>query len=121
MRILGDAQKARGQATTDQSSRHPETSDRHMTTPLVTVCIPTFNGALHLRECLSSVCLQTYGNTEILVVDDCSSDATAEIVLEFAKRDTRVRFMRNQETLGLMGNWQRCIEIAQGEFIKFAF
>src|SRR2546423_15678826 len=92
-----------------------------MPTPLVTVCIPTFNGALHFAECLDSVCRQTYRNIEILVVDDCSSDLTADIALDFSTRDPRLRFVRNQSTLGLMGNWQRCIELAQGEYIKFAF
>jgi glycosyltransferase involved in cell wall biosynthesis len=95
-------------------------NDGHMAS-LVTVCIPAYNGAMHLAECLDSVCQQTYDNIDILVVDDSSSDHTPDIVVDYEKRDSRVRFVRNQSNLGLVGNWHRCIELARGEYIKFAF
>ena len=92
-----------------------------MSKPLVTVCIPTYNGAAHLSECLESVCLQTYREVEILVVDDCSTDQTAHIISEYQKRDRRLRFVRNARNLGLTGNWERCAQLAKGDYIKFAF
>src|SRR2546428_2901842 len=92
-----------------------------MTMPSVTVCIPTYNGAVHLAACLNSVSSQTYRDLEILVVDDCSSDRTPDIVAEYRKQDGRVCFTRNERNLGLVGNWERCIALAGGEYIKFAF
>jgi glycosyltransferase involved in cell wall biosynthesis len=52
-------------------------------TPFVSVCIPTYNGARHIRECIESALSQTYGDVEILVVDDLSADDTVSIVNEY--------------------------------------
>jgi glycosyltransferase involved in cell wall biosynthesis len=90
-------------------------------TPLVSVCIPTYNGQAYLRECLESVLAQTFPDFEILVVDDHSRDDTLAILGEYAKRDPRIRIARNPKNLGLVGNWNRCVELAKGEWIKFVF
>lgn len=90
-------------------------------TPSVTLCIPTFNGARDLNQCLDSVRLQTLGDFDALLLDDCSSDRTMEIAQDYASRDRRVRVLRNDGNLGLVANWARCIELARGEWIKFVF
>lgn len=87
----------------------------------VSICIPTYNGAQYLEACLDSVLNQTYKNIEILVVDDGSTDATLAILERYAASDQRIRLVRNEHNLGLVGNWNRCIEQAQGEWIKFLF
>jgi len=87
----------------------------------VSICIPTYNGARYLEACLDSVLNQTYKDIEILAVDDGSTDATFEILERYAARDQRIRLVRNKHNLGLVGNWNRCIELAQGEWIKFVF
>lgn len=92
-----------------------------MNHPSVSVCVPTYNGTLYLKECLESVLAQTYRNIEVIVVDDCSTDGTVLIAEEIASRDRRVRVERNIRNRGLMGNWERCIELSSGEYIKFAF
>ncbi|PSB59047.1 glycosyltransferase family 2 protein, partial [Chamaesiphon polymorphus] len=56
-----------------------------------------------------------------LIVDDRSTDRTVEIAEEYAAKDERIRVVRNPENLGLVGNWNRCIEISAGEWIKFVF
>jgi len=89
--------------------------------PTISVCIPTFNGEPFLRECLDSVLSQTYQDFELLLVDDCSSDGTNTIAQEYCARDTRVRYFRNDHNLGLVRNWNRCIALARGEWIKFVF
>jgi glycosyltransferase involved in cell wall biosynthesis len=89
--------------------------------PLVSVCIPTYNGATFLADCLESVLAQTFKDFEILVVDDHSGDETLNIVHEYARRDGRIRVIVNDENLGLVGNWNRCVELAKGEWIKFVF
>ena len=92
-----------------------------MTKPLVSVCIPTYNGEKYLKECLDSVIVQTFSDFEILIVDDCSSDKTLSIVKEYASGDRRIRVIRNEQNHGLVGNWNRCVELARGEWIKFVF
>lgn len=87
----------------------------------VSICIPTYNGARYLEACLDSVLSQTYRDIEILVVDDGSTDSTFEILEHYAASDQRIRLRRNNNNLGLVGNWNRCIELARGEWIKFAF
>lgn len=87
----------------------------------VSICIPTYNGAPHLEACLDSVLNQTYKDIEILVVDDGSTDATYEILERYAADDQRIRLVRNEQNRGLVGNWNRCIELAKGEWIKFVF
>ena len=87
----------------------------------VSICIPTYNGARYLEACLDSVLSQTYKDIEILVVDDGSTDATFEILERYAANDQRIRLVRNEQNLGLVGNWNRCIELARGEWIKFIF
>lgn len=87
----------------------------------ISICIPTYNGARYLEACLDSVLSQTYKDIEILVVDDGSTDATLEILERYAASDERIRLVRNENNLGLVGNWNYCIELAQGEWIKFVF
>ena len=89
--------------------------------PLVTVCIPTYNGQTYLRECLDSVSAQTFPDFEIVATDDHSSDETMEILREYREKDPRLRILRNPKNLGLVGNWNRCVELAKGEWIKFVF
>jgi glycosyltransferase involved in cell wall biosynthesis len=89
--------------------------------PLVSICIPTFNGAKYFRECLDSVLAQKFTDFEVLVVDDQSSDETLSIAQRYATYDYRIRVIQNKRNLGLVGNWNRCVELAQGEWIKFVF
>lgn len=87
----------------------------------VSICIPTYNGARYLEACLHSLLCQTYTDIEILAVDDGSTDNTFEILERYASRDQRIRLVRNDRNLGLVGNWNRCIELAHGQWIKFIF
>ncbi|HEV7745011.1 MAG TPA: glycosyltransferase family 2 protein [Pyrinomonadaceae bacterium] len=87
----------------------------------VSVCIPTYNGSTYLRQAIESARTQTYSDFELLIVDDSSSDDTFQIVEEFAQGDSRVRAYQNPQRLGLVGNWNRCLELAGGEWIKFLF
>ena len=89
--------------------------------PLVTICIPTYNGSEFLHECLDSALRQTHPDFEIVVVDDASTDETATIVADYARRDPRIRPYRNAVNLGLSKNRNHCIDLARGEWIKFLF
>lgn len=90
-------------------------------TPKVSVCIPVYNGAQYLRECLLSVSSQSFQDLEILIVDDGSTDDSLTIATEYSKQDSRVRVFRNAKNLGLVGNWNHSVRLARGEWIKFLF
>ena len=87
----------------------------------VSICVPTYNGAAYLQQCLESALAQTFGDFELLVVDDGSNDDTMAIANDYARADRRVRLHQNRQNLGLVGNWNRCLELANGEWIKFLF
>jgi glycosyltransferase involved in cell wall biosynthesis len=86
---------------------------------LCSICIPTFNSEMYLEECLQSVLHQTIENFEVIIVDNCSTDKTLDIAQKYASLDNRVRVIQNTCNLGLVGNHNRCLELAQGEWIKF--
>lgn len=88
---------------------------------LITVCIPLYNGEEFLEESLASVLSQRYEPLEILVVDDGSTDGGLDRVREVSKTDQRIRIIENEENLGLVGNWNKCIASASGKWIKFHF
>lgn len=84
--------------------------------PLVSVCIPTYNNAEYIEDTVRSVLGQTYRNLEVIVVDDHSADDTMEILGKI--EDDRLRVYWNEENLGMAGNWNRCLELARGQYIK---
>ncbi len=81
----------------------------------VSVCIPTYNGETYLAEAIRSVLSQSYDNFELLIVDDQSTDETLQIARSFA--DPRITIHQNDTQLGIPGNWNRCLALAQGEYI----
>jgi glycosyltransferase involved in cell wall biosynthesis len=92
-----------------------------MNPPKVSVLIPTYNYARYLAEAIESVLAQDFQDFELLIADDCSADNTAEVVRPFCARDARVHFTVNASNLGMVNNWNQCLEQARGEYIKFLF
>jgi glycosyltransferase involved in cell wall biosynthesis len=83
---------------------------------LVSVIVPAFNAAEHIRETLNSVLAQTYEKIEVIVVDDGSSDATTTIVEEFVTRDSRFQLIR-QSNAGVGAARNAAIRNARGKYI----
>lgn len=77
--------------------------------------MPVYNGSNYIAKSIESVLSQTFKNFELIVCDNCSTDNTREIVDSF--KDPRIRYVRNPKNLGLVGNANRCIELAIGEYI----
>ena len=88
------------------------------TSPLVSIGIPVYNGADYVAETLESVIAQTHLNLEIIVCDNCSTDATPDIVREFAANDPRITLLINETNLGAAGNYNRALgEATAGYFV----
>ena len=100
--------------------RHAK-DDAPMTVPKLSICIPTFNYSRFLPEAIESVLVQSFADFELLIIDDCSTDNTAEIARSYVERDPRIRFSVNPQNLGMVANWNLCLHQARGEYIKFVF
>ncbi|MDA1264787.1 MAG: glycosyltransferase family A protein [Planctomycetota bacterium] len=87
--------------------------------PLVTVGLPVFNGERYLRGALEANLAQTFEDFELLVCDNASTDATSEILREFAARDPRVRVHRHDENLGAAGNYNSAVALARGTYFRW--
>ena len=71
---------------------------------LVSILTPVFNGETYLRPCIESVLKQTYQDWEYIVVDNCSKDATPDIVREYARQEKRIRIVTNTAFAGIIEN-----------------
>jgi glycosyltransferase involved in cell wall biosynthesis len=83
--------------------------------PLVSVVTPVFNGEEFLDECIRSVLGQTYGNFEYIIVNNCSTDRSLDIVRGYAVRDERVRICDNEEFLPALQNFNHALRLISPE------
>lgn len=88
---------------------------------LVSVCLPVYNGAKYLAESLDCIVNQSYDKLEIIVTNDCSTDNSVEIIEAYQTKDDRIKLINNPATLGLVGNWNKSVSEATGEFVKLHF
>jgi len=84
----------------------------------VSIIIPVYNREKLIRETLKSAVEQTYENFEVVAVDNNSSDATYNILKEFAEKYSDVKVYQNSENIGPVLNWRKCLDYATGEYIK---
>ena len=87
--------------------------------PKVSVIIPNFNNARYIQEAIQSVLNQTLKDIEVIIVDDCSTDNSWEILQKLQKQDSRIKIIRNVENSGAGISRNVGLDIASGEFIKF--
>lgn len=89
--------------------------------PLISVCIPTYNGAKHILRCLQSIDEQNYSNIEIIISDDYSTDDTLNICEAFLKNCSIPFTLVTHPPKNIADNWNHCIAHAKGEYVKFVF
>ena len=87
--------------------------------PLVSVVTPLFEAEKYIAETISSVQSQTYGNWELIVVDDFSADASVKIVEEFSERDERIILVKNEANKGAAVCRNLATDLAKGTYIAF--
>ncbi len=85
--------------------------------PLVSVIMPAYNAERFIRAAIESILTQTYSNFEFLIIDDCSTDSTSEIIADAAARDIRIRVLRNDKNLGVSNSTNRGFSLAAGTYI----
>jgi glycosyltransferase involved in cell wall biosynthesis len=90
-----------------------------MTTPKVTIGVPVYNGQKYIRFTLDSLVKQTLHDIEIIVTDNCSTDSTPQIVAEYAARDPRVKYVRNEVNVGPARNYNKSLDLATAPYFKW--
>lgn len=82
----------------------------------ITFAIPFHKGKKYLKQAIESTLVQTRSDWALIVVDDCGpEDGVKELVESYC--DARLRYFRNEKNLGLAGNWNKCISLAQSEYV----
>lgn len=89
--------------------------DQIVSSPLVSVLLPVYNCAPFLGEAINSVLAQTFGDFELLIIDDGSTDNSANIIRSYV--DERIRLISNDRNLGLIASLNKGIDLARGSFI----
>jgi glycosyltransferase involved in cell wall biosynthesis len=87
--------------------------------PRVSVCLPIYNGEKYVREAITSVLDQTFGDFELIISDNASTDRTAEICNELASRDPRVHYTRSDVNRGIAWNHNRAFNLARGDYVMW--
>lgn len=85
---------------------------------LVSIIMPSYNTGRFIAETVNSVISQTYTNWEIIIVDDCSSDNTDEVIAPFLK-DERIKYLKNEKNSGAAVSRNRALREAKGKWIAF--
>lgn len=86
---------------------------------LISIIIPTYNSEKFLSRTLKSVLVQTHKNWEAIIVDDCSTDSTLQLIRSFANKDKRIKFDILNENQGAAVARNKAVEIAKGPYVAF--
>jgi glycosyltransferase involved in cell wall biosynthesis len=89
--------------------------------PKVSILIPVYNREELVKKAIESAINQTYENIEVIAVDNKSTDRTYEVLKEYAEKYPKMKVYQNEENLGPVRNWKKCLEYSSGEFIKILF
>jgi glycosyltransferase involved in cell wall biosynthesis len=93
----------------------------HESAPIVSILVPVYNRETLIRPCIESALAQTVERIEIVVSDNASTDGTWSEIQRLAAQDSRIRACRNEENLGAVPNWLRCLALARAPLVKLLF
>lgn len=88
--------------------------------PKLTIGLPVYNGARYLGESIESLLAQEWGDFELIISDNCSTDDSADIAQAYARRDPRVRVVRQQENVGAAANFNALFRLGSAPYFKWA-
>jgi glycosyltransferase involved in cell wall biosynthesis len=82
----------------------------------VSILIPSYNSGPFLGDTIKSVCQQSFTDWELIISDDCSTDNTYQVALDWATKDERIKVYRNEQNLGMLENWNKGIELCHSPY-----
>src|SRR3954463_16039767 len=94
----------------------PRGHQRPLSTPTLSICIPTYNFGAFIGQTLASITPQITPDVEIVILDGGSSDDTAQVVQAVAERSPRIRYVRQAHRGGIDRDMARVVDLAQGEY-----
>lgn len=86
---------------------------------MVSIITPMYNAEKWIEETIVTVQMQSYPDWEMIIVDDCSTDRSSEIVRKIQKTDTRIKYYKNLKNCGIAQSRNRAIELASGRYLAF--
>lgn len=91
-----------------------------MEKPLISIAMATYNGEKFLSKQLDSIFSQTYENIEVIVCDDASTDKTVDILKDYSKKYSNLKYYINQKRLGVVKNFEKALSLSNGDFIALS-
>lgn len=91
----------------------------HNNSPKVSLGLPVFNGEKFIAKCLDSLLSQSFKDFELIICDNASTDATGEICHNYAKKDSRIIYYRNDKNIGAAANFNLAFKLSRGEYFKW--
>jgi glycosyltransferase involved in cell wall biosynthesis len=89
-------------------------------TPIVSIGLPVYNGQAYLRQALDSLLCQSLSDFELIISDNASTDGTEAIARDYAARDSRLRYIRQPQNIGVSRNFNATFHIARGRYFKWS-
>lgn len=87
--------------------------------PRVSVIMPAYNVEKYIAESIESILGQTFEDFELIIIDDCSTDTTWEIICRYAGQDSRIIAIKNEQNLGISGNRNKGLGLAKGKYVAW--
>ena len=86
---------------------------------LVSIITPMYNAQKYIAQTMDSVLAQTYSNWEMIIMDDCSTDSCPEIVKEYCRKDSRIKYFKNKDNQGVSETRNAAMQKATGRYLAF--
>ena len=83
--------------------------------PKISVVMPAYNAEKYIKEAIDSILGQTFGDFELIIINDCSTDSTENIILSYS--DSRIVYLKNEKNMGVAATLNRGLQAARGEYI----
>jgi len=87
--------------------------------PKISVGMPVYNGERYIESAIEATLSQTFGDFELIISDNASTDRTGEICRDFASRDERIRYIRNAENIGAANNYNQLFRESSAEYFRW--
>ena len=88
--------------------------------PQVSIGMPIYNAEKYLKEAIDSLLSQSFKDFELIISDNASTDSTHDICMEYAKKDHRIRYVRQSQNIGAWSNFQYVLDESQADYFMWA-
>lgn len=103
-----------------QAHRSNKNTLVQMGSPRLSIGLPVYNASNYIHEAVDSILNQSFKDFELIISDNASTDETAEICKEYAKKDSRIRYYRNETNIGAARNFNRVFDLSSTEYFMWA-